>query len=159
MSSLPVVRQVKWSAILPQSLILIAIWAAFFLFGVEDAIIKGTLLYLVISLSLRSLVPRHHRKGIQLYKKSQFKAAIPYFEQSYDFFSKNAWIDEWRSFVLLSASEASYREMALVNIAFCHSQSGSGAAAKEVYIRTINEFPDSKLAKSALTFIESLETV
>lgn len=102
-------------------------------------------------------MPHHHRKGIQLYKKAQFKEAILFFERSYDFFNKHAWIDRWRSITLLSASQASYREMALVNIAFCHSQSGNGAAAKDFYAKAINEFPDSNLAKSALRLIESLE--
>lgn len=40
--------------------------------------------------------------------------------------------------------------MALVNIAFCCTQTGNPNQAKEYYGKALNQFPDSEMAKSAL---------
>ena len=47
--------------------------------------------------------------------------------------------------------------MALVNIAFAYSQIGNGEKAKEYYLRTLDEFPESGMASSALRMIESAQ--
>ncbi|PHQ61052.1 MAG: hypothetical protein COC08_06375 [Maribacter sp.] len=51
----------------------------------------------------------------------------------------------------------SYREMALANIGFCYSQIGDGIKSKEYYERTLKEFPESGLAKSALKMMSAME--
>ncbi len=79
------------------------------------------------------------------------------FKLSYDFFTRHPWIDDWRFITLLSSSRVSYREMALLNMAFCHAQEGDGVKAKEFYQRTLKEFPDSGMAKASLRMIESAE--
>jgi TolA-binding protein len=58
---------------------------------------------------------------------------------------------------MMSPSAISYREMALVNIAFSVSQLGQGTDAKEYYQRALDEFPNSAMAKAALRLIESVE--
>jgi hypothetical protein len=88
----------------------------------------------------------------------KWEAAIPHFESSYAFFSAHQWIDRFRSVILMSPSAASYREMALVNVAFCYSQLGHGTEAKSVYERALREFPGSPVASSALKLIESAES-
>ena len=47
--------------------------------------------------------------------------------------------------------------MALLNIAFCYGQIDQGKKSKEFYQRTLNEFPNSSLAASALKMIGSIE--
>lgn len=51
----------------------------------------------------------------------------------------------------------SYREMALVNIAFAYSQIGNGERAKAYYQHALEEFPNSSMAIAALRLIESVE--
>ena len=45
--------------------------------------------------------------------------------------------------------------MALNNIAFCYGQLGDGEKAKEYYERTLNEFPDSGIARAGLRLLNS----
>ena len=66
------------------------------------------------------------------------------------------WIDRFRSIVLMSPSAVSYREMALCNVAFCYTQIGNGERAKEVYRRTLAEFPESGMAAASLRMLESI---
>ncbi|CAZ97338.1 Conserved hypothetical protein [Zobellia galactanivorans] len=106
---------------------------------------------------MRNLIPRDHRNGIKKNNSEKFKDAIPDFEKSYAFFKKYEWIDKYRFITLLSSSKMSYREMALANIGFCYSQIGNGIKSKEYYERTLKEFPESGLAKSALNMINAME--
>lgn len=95
--------------------------------------------------------------GIKKNNAEKFEEAILDFEKSYTFFKKYGWIDKYRFITLLSSSKMSYREMALANIGFCYSQIGNGIKSKEYYERTLAEFPESGLAKSALKMINSME--
>ena len=47
--------------------------------------------------------------------------------------------------------------MALLNIAFCYSQKGNGSKAKEYYEKTLQQFPGSEMAKSALRMLNPLQ--
>ena len=60
---------------------------------------------------------------------------------------------------LFSASKMSYREMDLNNIAFCYSQIGNGTKSKEYYEKTLSEFPESIMAKTALKLINSAQNI
>lgn len=157
-SGKPIVRQVAWLSLIPQMLVLFGIIFLFRQLGIVEPIVTGAAAYLIILLVLRKRVALDHRKGINLFKKSAYAEAIPHFEKSYAFFNKHSWIDRWRYIVLLSSSKISYREMALLNIAFCHGQTGNGPESKKVYEQTLQEFPDSEMAKAALNMIESVQT-
>ncbi len=123
----------------------------------EKAFLFGAMTYLLISFSLRNLIPKDHRSGIKKNNSEKFEEAIPHFEKSYAFFKKYEWIDKYRFITLLSASKMSYREMALANIGFCYSQMGDGTKSKDYYERKLKEFPESGLAKSALKMTSAME--
>ena len=76
---------------------------------------------------------------------------------SYGFFNKKQWIDKYRFIILLSASRISYKEMALLNIAFCYGQLGDGKRSREFYEKTLTEFPDSEMAKTALNMLNAVK--
>lgn len=151
----PIVRQVAWLSLLPQTALLVFIILFARFIGFQNFLLAGAIIYLLISFILRFGIPYHHRKGVALYKKGSFEEAIPFFEQSYAFFKRNAWIDKYRYITLLSSSMVSYTEMALLNIAFCYGQSGKGKKAKEYYEKALNEFPTSGMAKASLRMFES----
>lgn len=154
-SSVPIVRQIAWLSLLPQLAILwLLIWIAQLL-GAQEPLIAGPLAYLAASFILRSAIPRHHRNGIYFYKKERFAEAIPYFYKSYDFFARHAWVDRWRAVTMLSPSRISYREMALINVAFCLAQAGERERSIQEYRRALAEFPSSKMAQSALRLLET----
>ncbi len=89
-------------------------------------------------------------------KQEQFEEAILNFERSYEFFKENDWLDKYRFLTLLSSGKMSYKEMALNNIAFCYGQIGNGKLSKEYFQRTLDEFPESGMAKVGLRFLNSM---
>jgi tetratricopeptide (TPR) repeat protein len=153
-SSVPIVRQIAWLSVLPQIGILLLLMGIAHLLGAQEPLLAGAITYLVASFILRSMIPRHHRRGISLYKKERFAEAIPYFAKSYEFFAQHAWLDRWRAVTMLSASRMSYREMSLLNVAFCLAQSGERELSIQEYRRVLAEFPGSKMAESALKLLE-----
>jgi tetratricopeptide (TPR) repeat protein len=155
-SKIPVVRQINWISIIPQLVIVGIIFIIWKLINVGDPFLSTLVTYLIISISLRFLLPRDHRHGMSLVKQEKFSEAIEYFEKSYDFFSRHNWIDKYRFVTLLSSSRMCYKEMALVNIAFCYGQIGNGLKSKEYYEKTFQEYPDNGIAKAGLNLINSV---
>jgi hypothetical protein len=51
----------------------------------------------------------------------------------------------------------SYREMALVNIAFCYVQIGDGVQARLSYEKCLERFPRSEIALSTLRMMDAAE--
>jgi len=151
----PIVKQTAWISIIPQIGVMGVIVAVVYSIGVPYPIVTGALTYMVISFSLRRLLPAAHRRGISYFKKKDYNAAIPEFQKSYAFFSKHQWIDNMRYLTLLSSSRIGYREMALLNIAFCYGQIGEGAKSKEYYQKTLAEFAHSEMAAAALKMFDS----
>lgn len=157
-SKLPIVRQVAWLSIIPQFAIMALFYFALQLaFTPDTALLAAASIYLLLSLFLRYTIAHHHRKGFALFKKGQYEEAIKHFHNSYDYFTKNQWVDQWRFITMFSSSRMSYREVALLNIGFCYSQIGDGKNAKKYYEETLKYFPDSKMAQTALQALTSME--
>ena len=106
--------------------------------------------YLIIFRTLRQRISQNHMKSVLLYKEGNYAQAIEECKKSYDFFCKYPWLDKYRYIILLSYNRISYSEMALLNIAFCYEQSGDAELSKQYYQKTLEIFPDSEVAKSAL---------
>lgn len=157
----PVVRQTSWLMVIPQLIVLlicVGISAALFwnrlgLFAVS----LGAVFYLVYSVLSRGLLTRHHRRGMDLTRREEYPQAISEFEQSYAFFSKYAWVDQYRSVTMMTPAAMSFREMALINIAYCQRKLGDIRKAKATYERVLQEFPNSVMARSGLEAIEAKE--
>jgi len=155
---MPVVRQISWLATIPQFAALgVAMGLGWAFMGSAEGFVWGAAVYLAYSFGSRALIPYHHRRGIRLSAGGRYREAIREYEASYDFFIRHAWLDRFRSVVMMSPSAVGYREMALVNMAYCHGQLGNGSEAKKYYERALREFPESSIAKSALRFIESVQ--
>lgn len=158
-SGKPFIRQTAWVSLIPQ-LLFMALLCVIYVSLMESvlfAVYLALITYLIISFVLRFSIPHNHRKGIALTKANKYENAIEEFEKSYAFFSKHNWVDKYRFITMLSSTKISYLEMALVNIAFCYTQIGDGKSAKEYYLKTLEQFPDSEIAKASLKVIESAE--
>ena len=140
---------------IPQIILCLVLILLARLSGFNNHILAGVSIYLMISYILRFQIPKHHRKGVSLYRKKLFKEAIPQFQKSYGFFNKNRWIDRFRFITLMSSSRVSYTEMALLNMAFCYGQIGDGKKSKELYKKVLKEFPDSEMAKASLRMYDA----
>ena len=157
-SGKPVVRQVAWISMIPQLavIIILIVVCSMLIRPYELASCIAMVIYLSASLLLRNLIPHNHRSGMRLVRSGNYEQAISEYEKSYAFFSEHEWIDKYRFITLLSSGRMTYKEMALVNIAYCYTQIGDGRRAKEYYEKTLQQFPDSEMAKSALRMLNSV---
>ena len=155
MSSVPTIKKVAWISIVPHMAVMGVLILLWFQVDVENPLLFGVGTYLILSISLRTVVSRDHRKGMNLVKQERFNEAVEFFEKSYTFFKNNDWVDKYRYLAVLNSSKISFKEMALNNIAFCYGQLGDGEKAKEYYERTLHEFPDSGIARAGLRLLNS----
>lgn len=149
------IRETAWISIIPHLAVMALIILVWYQLTPQNTALYGSLSYLILSIGLRYIIPKSHREGISLVKSLKYEQALSKFEKSYQFFSGNNWIDKYRYIVLLSSSKIAYREMALCNIAFCHSQLGNGKLSKEYYSKTLKEYPDSGLAQAGLNMMNA----
>jgi hypothetical protein len=156
--TVPTARQISWIATIPQfAALAMAVATGWLVTRSNIGMMVGVAIYLVYSFGSRHLIPFAHRKGVSLSQNQKFAESIVAHEASYNFFTRHPWLDRYRSIIMMSASAVSFREMALLNIAFAHSQIGNGEKAKEYYRRTLAEFPNSNMAIAALRMIDSVE--
>jgi tetratricopeptide (TPR) repeat protein len=158
-SNVPIVRQIAWISLIPQVLFMGSLIFAYHQLEFRDPFLFGPLTYLIISFGLRNFVAKDHKQGMKLVRQQQFEKAIPLFENSVTFFTKNNWIDKYRFLTLLSSSRMTYKEMGLCNIAFCYSQTSNVQKAKEYYEHTLKEFPENGLAIAGLKLINSFAQI
>lgn len=158
-STQPIIRQISWLSIVPQVLVFALIVSVLFIFGSENSLLLGAVLYLLLSVILKRLIPKFHRKGMKYFKDKRYDLSIDEFNKSYEFFQKNKWIDKYRAIFLLSSSRISYSEMALINIAYCYGQIEEGTKSREAYEKALKEFPNSEIATSALKMVSSIKNI
>lgn len=156
-SKVPVVKQVNWIALLPQFMVIGIIYTIYGSFEIKEPFLFGVITYFVLAMLLRNLIAKEHRQAIKMVKLHQYEIAIHLFEESVDYFSRNSWVDKYRSITLLTVSRMGYKEMGLCNIAFCYSQIGEGQTAKEYYELTLSEFPENGLAQAGLKMLTSFD--
>jgi tetratricopeptide (TPR) repeat protein len=144
---IPVIRNTCYSCFIAQIAILLFIILVLFFLNVTHYLILGISLYFLLSIYLKVLIPKWHRKGIFYLKKGELQAAILAFQKSYDYFQKNSWIDQYRAFTLFSTSQLSYSEMALMNIVFCYEQLGDKKSARKYLAILRKQFPDNKYSQ------------
>ncbi len=155
-SQTPVIRQISWTRAIPALLIIAVAASVGFLIDPRNGVLWGIIACFLYSLASREIIAHAHRAGIRLTKQKRFAEAIPKFQESLAFFERHPWIDRFRSVILLSSSAASYREMALTNIAFCYTQIGKGEEGRRYYQKCLERFPDSGLAIAALRMLDSV---
>lgn len=154
-SGTPIIRQTAWISLIPQAMFMALLAFIWYLLEADNPYFYGLFTYIILSFLLRFAIPRSHRNGIILVKNGRYDLAIEHFENSYAFFKKYEWVDKYRYLVLLNSSRSSYREMALVNLAFCYAQEGDGEQARACYERTLHEFPGSKIAVIGLKMLDA----
>lgn len=152
-SNVPTIKQVSRLAVIVHILVIGLPACIFYLSGSENPFFYAALIYSVLYFGLKIVLTKNHRKGMNLVKRQNFADAIPQFEKSVEFFSKNSRIDKYRSLTLLSLSKMSYREMGLCNIGFCYSQIENGSKAKDFYQQVLKDSPENGIAKAALNML------
>ena len=152
---LPVIHEIAWVSLLLQLAIVGILVVLAGNVGVDKPILAATLIYLILAAIIRLTLTNHQRRGMALARDGQIDEAIPEFQRSYEFFSRYRWLDDWRYLALLSTSKVCYREMALLNMAYCDLWNDHGEAAVRTYLRTVEEFPDSGLAWTGIKLFQA----
>lgn len=147
-------KDINWLSVLTQVIAIVLFSLLWYRLNTNNPLLNGALSYYALSLVLRTLVPRNHRRGINEIKNERYEDAISSFEKSYAFFSKFGWLDKYRLLLLLSSSKMSYKQMALNNIAFCYSIKGDRLKSIEYYHRIMTEFPKQKMSESLDAVVE-----
>lgn len=155
----PIVRQVNYLYLAIHSVIIVLLAWIFVFSDVKLPFVSTLLTFGLLSAVLRCTVSKNQRKGMRLFNKGQYEGAIEEFQKSYSFFTKHSWIDKYRVIFVLSLSQISFKEMAMLNIALCYSQIGDGVKSKEYYEQVLYEFPDSEIAKSALRMFAAAKNI
>ena len=151
---IPVIHQIAWISLFLQLLVVAIFIGTAMYFGVAKPILAATLAYLILAALIRLLLTSHHRRGMHYAREGRMELAIPEFQKSYEFFSRHRWLDEMRYIFLLSTSKVGYREMGLLNLAYCDLWGDRGEDAVRTYLRTIEEFPDSGLAWTGIKLFQ-----
>lgn len=113
---------------------------------------------LAYSFGSRLILAGAHQRAMRLIKQQQYKAAIQEFEASYAFFERFPWLDRLRAFIMMLPSPAGYREMALLNTAYCYSQLDDWPTARTYYERVIDDFGDtSGIAALTLKMLDTAQ--
>lgn len=147
--------QASLSSLIIQLVIIGLLFFLFQLFVFPDPFLFAALTYVVLARLLRTLIAKDHRQGIKLVMQKRFNEAIPFFDRSYNYFSRNQWVDKYRFLTLFSATKSSYTQMALDNIAFCYSQLGNGIKAVEYYNKALALNPNDELAQVGLNMLKA----
>lgn len=155
--NVPTIKKIGWLSLIPQMMVIALLMFLWYLIKPEIAMIAGAVTYLALSFTLRNTLTKQHRMGMRSVLKGQFQEAIPYFQKSYDFFTNNEWLDKYRYLTILSSSKISFKEMALVNIAYCYGQMGDGTRCRAFYEKALIEFPDSAIAATALNMLDAVK--
>ncbi len=131
----------NWSFLIPQVALFLFIALVFKLSGFGRYWLLSLAVYFLLSGYVKVLIPKFHRKGLYYLRKGEVEGAAYAFERSYSFFTKYNWLDKYRAFFLFSLSYYSYREMALMNAMYCHSQYHNDKKTKELQKLLAKEFP------------------
>jgi hypothetical protein len=113
-----------------------------------DAALVGAAPYFAWSAVARPLLTRHHRAGIRQLRAGRFDEAIRAFGESRDFFTRHPALDRYRFLILMSAGAATYRELAMCNIAYAHASAGDIPAARKACGEALAAFPESVIARA-----------
>ena len=97
------------------------------------AFMFGGLTYLALAWTLRLVLQRHHRKGMQFMKRKKYEEAAEAFQNSHNFFATYPWIDKYRFITMFSSSAIPYRQMALNNLGICYLYMGEDAKALDEF--------------------------
>lgn len=98
----------------------------------QYAFIFGGLTYITLAWTLRLILQRHHRNGMQFLRCKKYEEASVAFLNSYNFFATYPWVDNYRFVTMFSSNALPFQQMALNNLGICYLYMGEDEKALEV---------------------------
>ncbi len=147
-------QEINWVALIPKLLVLgILCWCAY-QFNKKDFFLIGLLSFLILTKIARWIFfPKVLHAGLKLIREAKFQEAIPFVQDSIDYYTKHSWIDKYRFVLLISSSKKTIREVSICNLAYCYLQTGNVQRAKEIYNDVLKQYPENITAINALNTI------
>lgn len=130
------------------------------IFPTEDPtqrLIIGASAYLLWRFAGAFFITRDLRQGRKLMLRRQYRDAITKFDEAYTFFADYPLFDRLRWVFTLNISKTSYKETCLLSAAYCHVLMQNKNEAREMLQQTLEEFPDSTVAKTSLEQVEAMD--
>ncbi len=147
-------QQTNWLALIPILLVLGILCLCFYQIDKQNFWLIALFVYMMLRQLTRFLFfPNAIFEGIKLIKNEKFMEAIPFFQETIGYYTKNHWIDEYRFFLLISSAKSSIKESSICNLAYCYLQTGDVKKAKEIYQDVLLEYPENINARSMLNTI------
>lgn len=106
--------------------------------------VLAPIIFAALAYILQHLLLKDNSKGAQLAKIKDYENAISHFKKCADYLTKNEWIDRHRYITVLSRSRLSYREVVLLNWAFCLAKAGRKQEATGLLQDIIKQYPENK---------------
>ncbi|MCB0706844.1 MAG: hypothetical protein KDC34_16120 [Saprospiraceae bacterium] len=153
------IRTISWPAVAVQVIILAFLIKLLSWMGLSNPFpfLVGPPFYLFIAFGLRGWLEEDHRKGMKAIRSQNYHAALEYFDQSIEFFENYPKVDKYRALTLLSAARFSFREMGMVNKAYCLGQVGRVSEMAALYRQVFQEYPENDIARMALELMDLKE--
>lgn len=118
--------------VLAQELLIFGSWRLV-LGSWQLALFAGAVTYLTLAWTLRLILQRHHRKGMRQMRGKEYEEAAISFQNSYNFFTKYPWIDQYRFTTMFSSNAIPFQQMALNNLGICYLHVGEDAKALDAF--------------------------
>lgn len=147
----------SWLSIIVQSSFCAALACIFYLIGIAFPVSYALFIPLIFSSSMRVLFLNTQWKGRKLIRLNYFREAIPYFERNILFFKKYSWLDKWRHLLFFNHSKLTYKQIDLLNKAYCLIRIGDKEKALEIFRAMLKKHPNILLLTTIQDIIKYLE--
>lgn len=136
-----------------EAVILFGLW--YLLLGAwQAALLAAVLSFCALGWGLRLYFQRYYRRGVQRMYNKDYAAAAKCFQESREYFRRNAWIDKYCFLTMFSSSAIPYEEMSMNNLALCLLHQGKDKKALEVYRELQKKNPDFPYVERSINEIE-----
>jgi len=160
--NVPLIRNVNYPAFFLQLVVIAAIiggfaWLFWAVLGIWSTLL-GLAVLLIYVKGVQWVFMRYHRAGMKLMQAGKYDEALVPLQHALEFYNEHPQLDRLRHVLLVSASAFSFREVALMNIAYCFGQMGDKEKMVKHYERLAIEYPNNVTAQNTLRFIETIQS-
>ena len=147
-------QEINWFAFFPKILVIAILCLCFYPLDGHNFFLIAFVIYLLLTYLARFLFfPKVIHEGIRLIREAKFHEAIPFVQQTIDYYLQRPWIDKYRFWLLISSSQKTITESSICNLAYCYLQTGQVKRAKEIYEDVLHQYPYNNNAKTMLSTI------
>jgi tetratricopeptide (TPR) repeat protein len=147
-------QETNWLALIPKLAVIGILCLCFYPIDKTGFFLIAFLAYYMLTLLAKFLFfPNALYEGVNLIKQAKFQEAIPFLQDTINYYTKYSWIDKFRFILLISSAKRTIRESSICNLAYCYLQIGQIQKAKEIYQDVLRQYPENINAQNTLNTI------